>query len=238
MGVQSPPQWTPQQPQSTVERSALTKVAWFGLVWIAGIVAGWVLYFFVFVTSFTSTFFNTLPPNPTPSQVSSAMGPLFQSFTIIIPVVLAIEVVGVILLTLALRQLRTTDPEFSLPSKLTLLLVAGVVLVAIGLVPLFYNLPNIIASAPSQTGATPSSAFMSSLGTIFVYLGVMALGGLLALIGMVGGLILGVWKLGTRYGETLFKIGAILFIIPVANVLAPILVLLAAIQVRGRLPAT
>ena len=165
------------------------------------------------------------------------MGPLFQNFTIIIPVVLAIEAVGVILLTLALRQLRMVDPTFSLPSKLILLLVAGVVLAGIGAVPLFYNLPNIIASAPSQTGATPSSAFMSSFGTTFAYIGVVALGGLLALIGAVGGLVLGVWKLGTRYDETLFKIGAILFIIPVANVLAPILVLLAAIQVRGRLPA-
>jgi hypothetical protein len=62
-----------------------------------------------------------------------------------------------------------------------------------------------------------------------------AAGALLALIGGVGGLILGVWRIGSKYDETMLKAGAIFIVIPFLNILAPILILLGASSVKGRL---
>ncbi len=237
MSVQAPPVWTPEQPHSLLEKSALGKVVWFGIIWIVGVLAGWVLDFYIFWTAFSSSSFYNLPQNPTPSQVSSAMGPLFQYASLTVPVTLAIELLGVIMLTLAFRDLRKIDSaSFSLPATLMLLLIAGAIIVGAAAVPMVYNMPGIIAHAPYSSGSAPSSAFISAIGGIFAYLAVAAIGGLIALVGVLGGVLLGVWRLGTRYDETLFKVGAIFVIIPFLNILAPILILIAASQVRGRLP--
>lgn len=237
MVVQSPQVWSAQQTsQAAGEKSALDKVVWFGVVWIVGIVAGWVIGFFIFWAAFSSTTFYSLPPNPTPSEVSSAMGPFFQYSGLIVPVTFAIEIAGMVLLALAFRELRRVDPgRFSLPSSMMLVLILGAVVAGAAVIPLFYNLPNVIAQAPYPSGSTPSSAFVSSIGSVIVYALVAGVGGLLALVGVIGGVLLGVWRLGTRYDESLFKVGATLMIIPLLNILAPILILLAASQARGRL---
>jgi len=59
--------------------------------------------------------------------------------------------------------------------------------------------------------------------------------GILALIGIIGGQILGLWRVGTRYDQTLIKLGAIFTIIPLLNIVAPILVLIGAYEAKGRL---
>ncbi len=236
MAVQSPPPWTAQQASAADEKSALDKVIWFGIVWVVGTVAGWVVGFFIFWTAFSSSTFYNLPPNPTPSEVSAAMGPFFQYSSLIVPVTLVVELAGIVLLALAFRQLRKVDPgEFSLPSSMMLVLILGAIVTGTAVVPLFYNLPNIIAQAPYPSGSTPSAAFMSSIGSVIVYALVAGVGGLMALIGVLGGVLLGVWRLGSRYNEALFKVGAIFVIIPALNVLAPILILIAASQAKGRL---
>jgi len=219
------------------ERSALTKVIWFGLIWIVGIVAGWVIGFYAFWVSFSSTGLYNLQPTATPAQVSAAMAPLFRQLTLLTPVTLAPEIVAFVILTLGLREFAKVDPHrFSLPSTLILVLMAGAVIVAAGTIPLVNSLPDVIAKAPYQSGATPSADFISAIGSLFVYFAVVALGGVLALIGGIGGLILGVWRMGTRYDETLLKVGAICVVIPFLNILAPILILIGASSARGRLP--
>jgi type III secretory pathway component EscV len=57
-------------------------------------------------------------------------------------------------------------------------------------------------------------------------------GGLLILVGMIGGLVLGL-RLGERRNETPLKTDAILTIIPLLDVVAPSLVLIATSGVRG-----
>ncbi len=237
MAVQSSPAWQAQRVSPAAdEKSALGKVVWFGIVWVVGVVAGWVVGFFIFWTAFSSSTFYNLPPNPSPSEVSAAMGPFFQYGALIVPLTLAVELAGMVLLTLAFRQMRKVDPgEFSLPSSMMLVLILGMLVAGSAVVPLFYNLPDIIAQAPYSSGSTPSAAFVSAIGSIIVYGLVAGVGGLMALIGVIGGVLLGVWRLGSRYNETLFKVGAILVIIPLLNILAPVLILLAASQVRGRL---
>ena len=59
--------------------------------------------------------------------------------------------------------------------------------------------------------------------------------GIQALVGTVGGQLLGLWRVGSRYNSTIIKVGAIFVIIPLLNFVAPILILIGAYQVRGSL---
>jgi hypothetical protein len=56
----------------------------------------------------------------------------------------------------------------------------------------------------------------------------------LAFLGLIGA-ILGLWRFGSLYESTVAKVGAILYIIPVLAIIAPILVLIGAYQVQKRL---
>lgn len=199
----------------------MTKVMWFGIIQLAGILTSWVIGFYLFASVFVST---------------AALGPVFQYLVPVIPVTVAIQLVGIVILTMGFREFRKVDaPNFSLPSTLMLLMIVGVVIAAAGAIPLLYNLPTMIAQAPYTPGTTPSGAFASAIGTVILFALVSGLGGLLALIGIIGGQILGLWRVGTRYNETIFKIGAIFVVIPLLNVVAPVLIIVAAHQVKGRL---
>ena len=80
-------------------------------------------------------------------------------------------------------------------------------------------------------------AFAALLGSLFVDFALLAVGVVVLLVGVIGGQILGLWRVGSRYNETVIKVGAIFTIIPLLNIVAPILVLIGAYQVKGRLPA-
>lgn len=228
--------WTPPPPKSTEEASALGRISWFGIISLAGMVASWIVGFYVFGTMFSSTAFTNLGPNPTPEQVSGALGPMFQGMALLVPVGLAIEVLAMIVLTLGFRGLKHVDSaRFSTPSIMMIILIAGMLIGGVGVIPFFSGLPEIMAQVPTTPGSTPSAAFISALGSVIVYALVAGIGGLLAFIGIIGGMILGLWRAGSRYDEPLFKIGAIFVIIPLLDVVAPILVLVAARQVKGRL---
>ena len=77
-----------------------------------------------------------------------------------------------------------------------------------------------------------------SLGLLFVFLTISGIVWLVAAILMILGLIglvLGMWRAGERYNNTLIKIGGILYIIPYASVVAPILVLIGASNVEKQM---
>jgi hypothetical protein len=226
---------------SSEERSALTKVMWFGIIELVGIVAGWVGAFYIFSSFFNANLFSSLGSNPTPSQVASALGPLFQDVVYIIPLSVGVELVGLVVLTLGFRGLAKVDnPRFHISTPFMVVLIVGLLIVAGGAVPLLNTIPNIISSGLTGcTGSygsltcTPSSAFFNQFSSIFVYFGLILLGGLLTLIGYIGGLILGLWRVGSRYNQTTLKIGAIFQIIPLLNVVAPILIILGANEAKN-----
>ncbi len=60
------------------------------------------------------------------------------------------------------------------------------------------------------------------------------IGAILLLIGYIG-MMVAIWRLGNRYGDSLFKIGAVLLIIPGVALVGQILVLLAASNTQTRL---
>ena len=224
------------QPASPEERSGLTKLLWFGIIQIVGMVVGWISVFSIFGLQFSNfPGLSRLPRNATQAQVSAALGPFFQNFSLIIPVDIAVGLVAAVVLTMGLRDMSKVDgPKFSVPWKLMLLLMIGSALAGVSGYLIFNALPAIIAQAPT-TSRTPSSAFFSAIGSLLLAGLVAAIGGLLALIGLIGGEILGLWRVGAKYDETLLKLGAIFVIIPLLNITAPFLVLIGAYQVKGRL---
>lgn len=200
-------------------------------------VASWVVSFYVIGTAFDMSAVSALGPNPTPAQVGGVLGPMFQGMAALIPVVVAIEVVGMIFLTLGFRGLKLVDsPRFSTPSIMMIVLIIGTLISGAGVIPLFNGIPAILAQVPSTPNSTPSAGLVAALGSVVVFALVAGVGGLVTLVGLIGGLILGLWRAGSRYGEPLFKIGAIFVIIPLLDVVAPILIWVAARQAKGRLP--
>jgi hypothetical protein len=225
----------PQISTASEERSAFTKVMWYGVVGVVGLVGGWVLPFLIFgAVTMSSTNLN-LPPNAPPSQVGAALGPLFRNLSLLLPSILVIGLIGDVLLTLGFRELsQVDDSKFSLPWKLMIALIVGTVVLASSLILLFNSIPNIIANAPTGS-ETPSQAFFSVISSLLFAALIAIIGGIVRLAGVIGGEILGLWRVGSRYNSTIIKVGAIFVIIPLLYLVAPILLLIGAYEARGRL---
>ncbi len=218
------------------ERSGLNKVMWFGILQLGGIAAGWSIGFYVFSTLFTTPESLNLPPNPTPHQVSAALGPLFQAITLILPLVLAIQLTALVVLTLGFRDLSRVDRgNFSLPSTLMFVLIAGVAVGAAGAFLLLGGIPGLIAQASLASNGTPSQAFLNAMSSLLFAFLMIGVGGTLGLVGIIGGQILGLWRVGSRYNEIVIKLGAVFAVVPLLNIVAPVLVLAGAYQARNRL---
>jgi len=131
----------------------------------------------------------------------------------------------------AFRTLAAQDTRFSTPATLTLVLFIAVVLLIVVLVAVFAVLFQAVQCAGSGNAIT--SACIAA-GTV---LGLIAAGFVLLIVMLVGaiGLLIGIWRLGTRYNEGLFKAGAILLIFPVLNLVGIILILLAANSARSKI---
>ena len=235
MSTQTSPMGMAQQ-AAPEEKSGLNKMMWFGIIQIVGMVVGWISVFFIFGLQFgTFSGLRNLPPNATQAQVSAALGPFFQNFSLLIPIDIALGLVAAVVLTMGLRDMSKVDgSKFSVPWKLMILLMIGSVLAGVSVYLIFNDLPTIIAQAP-RTSGTPSSAFFSAIGSLLLAGLVAVIGGILALIGLIGGQILGLWRVGSRYDYTIIKLGAIFVIIPFLNIVAPFLILIGAYQVKGRL---
>lgn len=228
----------PAQPStSPTEKSALGRVQWFAILQVVGLAAGWVAGIYLYSQVFANIANLNLQPNPTPAQVASALGPLFQSIVYIVPISALIGLFGMVLLTSGFRGLSKVDSRFSVPSIFMIILVVGFVLVIAGVVPFVSNIPALIAQVPTTPGNQPSAALTALITSLLGYLALIFLGGILALIGLIGGMILGLWRVGSKYDETVVKLGAIFVIIPLLNIVAPILILAGVHTIRGRLGA-
>jgi hypothetical protein len=240
-GVNPPPYYAPSNAPPAfgeADAKAMRRLTIFAIIILA-----------TFILSFSLSFlFNPfrylLIANP--AAVGSATptfitGPNFLTYVTISGVVaLVIEIFTFLQLRGAFKTLSTVDrPRFKTPSTLALLLVialpifiVGVIIEVSGLVP-FLN-----AVAQQQQAGQPITApSLSGFGEFFAGVALAFIGGIITLIGFIGGLILGIWRLGSRYDETLFKVAAILFIIPLLDIISPILILIGAIQVRKRIVA-
>ncbi len=116
---------------------------------------------------------------------------------------------------------------------LVLLIFVGIAIVlAVGVALL-----ALVFQAITCAGAgNPVTSACLNLGTFLDLILLLGVAAILALIGYIG-LLIGIWRLGTRYGESLFKVGAVLLIIPLLSVIGVILILVAARSSRAKLEA-
>lgn len=214
---------------------------------LIGIAAGWIVGLYVLGAVFSS--FATLvppinqtspatvtPPVNETSQMLATMGPIFRDFSVLYPIVIVIQLASIAVLTLGFRDLGKVDrARFSTPSTLMLVMIAGTFISAAGAIFLFNGFSNFFTAVPVMTGSPQSPNLLAQVGSIFLDLVIVGIGGVLTLIGFIGGQMLGLWRVGTRYDETLLKIAAIFLIIPLLNIVAPILVIVGAHGAKSRL---
>ena len=127
--------------------------------------------------------------------------------------------------------LRPTDPRFRTSPTWTLLAIVGILLVALGLAVVVGGLLELLACTGGSTASVPAACV--DLGTLLGGAVVVFVGGVVALVGLVG-TIVAVWRLGDRFDDSFFKIGAILLIIPYASIVGQILVLVATSRAKTK----
>lgn len=208
----------PSPASRAVDSKALSSVALAAIVGLVGAIVSLVELFFTPVLSIAGTANSGSQPS-----VTINLSGLY--------LVAALAVVGLVfsllelwLLRSAYRTLEDTDDRFSTPAKLTLLAMISIVLLvlaALGILDELYQ---------AAQCAGPGNPITSSCINAGAILGLAGLVVVLAIITFVGyiGLLIGIWRLGSRFDNGLFKAGAILLIFPVLNLIALILILVAA----------
>jgi hypothetical protein len=136
----------------------------------------------------------------------------------------------ILLFRAAFHGLAREDHTFSTPASLAIVAFVGLVLALAGLGLFLKALYDAVACAGS--GVPITSACLIT-GTFWGAVSLLGIGALLALIGYIG-ILIGIWRLGTRYADSLFKVGAILLIFPYLNLVGGVLILVAARRARGK----
>jgi hypothetical protein len=142
-------------------------------------------------------------------------------------------ILGIVVLWYFLRTFRTLAPgdeEFKTPATLALLAIIAVVLAAVLTVALLAVLVQAITCAGNGNAISVSCINVNALLALAVLVLILAI---VAIAGAIG-ILLGIWRLGTRYDQSGFRIGAILLIFPFLNIVGYILILLAARTARRR----
>jgi len=143
---------------------------------------------------------------------------------------LVVIVAEYLLLWSSFRTLSPDAPEFSTPSTLALFAVVGLTVLILGALVLLYALAQAspCVTGPGMNPCFLTAGFWAGFGAIFV-------GGILGLIGLIGVLV-GIWRLGSRYDNAMFKVAAVLLIIPYVSVAGDILLLVGAGREIRRVP--
>jgi hypothetical protein len=227
-----------KQGQSTTtdvqsESAALSRIAWYAIIQIAGGAVGIATYL-LFLPGFFSRFPIASSGTASVSDLASWLQGLLSSLVVVIVVIFAIGLIAVFLLLNAFKRLSRLDgPNFSTPATLMILLLVGVVIVGIGLIPLFWMLSQLLSNiAQNPTTYTLAGGQVADLSAAVA---LTVIGGMLSFVGVIGGEILGLWRVGARFDSTMIKISAILIIIPYLNWVGPILLLVGALEAKSKL---
>lgn len=146
----------------------------------------------------------------------------------------AVDLVVLLLLRTSFHDLVPFDRNFSSPSTLSLVAIFAIVIVMVGtallLVGLYQAVSCVGTGQPLTRGCVFSGAFIAGLA-------LLAVGAIAALVGFIG-VLMGIWRLGTRYSEGLLKVAAVLLIFPVLNIVGAILMLVGTRSALQRVEAT
>jgi len=181
-----------------------------------------------------TTVLNAVSPIVTAGSATSGLtlsfGPLVE-WVVLLGLGGGFAVVWILLVRAGMETLAPIDSRFSSPATLGWFALVGIVLVFVGLGVFLEALQSALGCAGTGT-PVPTSCFLG--GWFLGGIAVLAIGGVLALIGYIG-LLLGIWRLGGRYHDEKFQVGAILFIFPLLNIVGQILILMATGQAASRL---
>ncbi len=197
---------------TSTDKVAVGKIKTFALFGIIGIILGLIVPFATGGMGYMFAFGTT--PTGVGTAVLAAVAVGVIGF--------ALGIYAILKLRSAFKDLSTVDGGFSTPATLIL---AG--LVGFGLLILAFL---VLIGGLAAALANPNSSIGLFLGALALF----ALGGLAAFVGIIG-IILGLWKAGQRYDNSLMKVGGILYIIPFADVIAPILVFLGTREIEAKL---
>lgn len=209
----------------SADQSALSSVSLAAILGLVGAVLSIVQLFFTSAFSFLG--------------VSSAgSGTSLTLNLTALYLVVAVGAVGIILVLLELWLYRRAfvtlgrqDTRFSTPATMVLVALVALAIIVLVLVALVDVIYQAIVCAGS---GNPITSACIDVGTVLGLAAVLGVTAIVAFIGVIG-LLIGIWRLGTRYDEAMFKVGAILFIFPVLNFVALILILVAARSTSRRL---
>ncbi len=128
-----------------------------------------------------------------------------------------LEMISFGLYTSSFGLVRHVDSRFRAPRALSVVGVVGFLLVGLAAAALLGEIFQAVECAASGAGTSCIDPTIAQLAAF------MFIGGLL--LGFVGwiGLLLGLYRFGSRYESTLLKVSAILMIFPLVNLIAPIL---------------
>ena len=216
----------PNPASLSLDRSALSSVQWAAVLALVGAFVSVVTLFAGNVGSLVTV---TTTASGSSSLSLSAAALYFLAVTAGVGLVLT--VLELILYRSAFRALAPIDDRFSTPATLVLLLfIAVILIVVIGAAVIGVALQAIACAGAGN----PITSSCLSVGTLLDLVGLLAVVAIVALIGYIG-LLIGIWRLGSRYNESLFKVGAILLIFPVLNFIGAILILVGARAALSRL---
>ena len=129
-----------------------------------------------------------------------------------------IGLISIVLYRSAFGMLRNVDVRrFDTPNNFTTVFIVGFVLFIIAMLFLL--------------GGIDAKSISLTVGGLIIII----ISAILLILGDVGGIILGLWRVGDRYDSTAIGIGAIFYIIPYFDVLAPILVFIGAHSTQHKL---
>ncbi len=208
---------SPTPASRAADLRALSNVQWASIVALAGVF----LYLVTLLAGNLPTFLTIAVGSAT--TVSLNVGAL--DFLIVTAGAGSIlTLVELVLYRGAFRALAPIDDRFITPGMLVLLLFIAVVLA----LAISGGMVGLLLQGIACAGAgNPIPLGCLNVPALLGLLALLAIVGVIALIGYVG-LLVGIWRLGTRYGETLFQVGAVLLIIPFLNFIGVILILVGA----------
>ena len=215
----------PTPASSSADRHSLALIEWVAVLLIASGVVGAVFEFSGAATglfSATTTSAGTTLSLPSPWIWFAYLGGLA-----------AVDLVVLVLMRMSFRALVPVDGTFSTPASLALVALIGALVALAGaalLLDAVYSALNCVGSGqPITSGCLFSGPFVAGAALLVI-------GGIAALVGGIG-ILIGIWRLGTRHNESLFKVAAILLILPFLNIVGAILMLVGARSSRHRLDA-
>jgi hypothetical protein len=154
-------------------------------------------------------------------------------FGVLVSVGVVLTILELIYYRDAFHTLAPYDDRFSTPATLVVILLVALPIVLLSAIALLNALYESILCAGM---GNPIPATCINGGSILAAVAVLGIAAVLALIGYVG-LLVGIWRLGSRYNSSTFKVGAILLLIPLLSVVASILIIVSTRTCRERVTA-